>query len=203
MFTGLVEEIGRIQRLDVRDDGARLVVGAAGVLDGLAIGDSVAVDGACLTVVALHDGGFAIDAVSETLSRTALGDRAAGDAVNLERAVRLGDRLGGHLVQGHVDGTGSISEIVDEGTGIRVAITAPASIMRYVVEKGSITVDGVSLTVADRNEEGFAVALIPHTLGETTLGDARVGRRVNLEVDMVAKYVEALVAPYLPSEGSA
>jgi riboflavin synthase len=202
MFTGLVEEVGRIQRLDVRDDGARLVVGATRVLDGVRVGDSVAVDGACLTVVALHDDGFAVDAVSETLSRTALGDRVAGDGVNLERARRLGDRLDGHLVQGHVDGTGTIAEITDQGTGVRVGITAPSAIMRYVVEKGSITVDGVSLTVAARAGDGFAVALIPHTLGQTTLGQVAVGRRVNLEVDLVAKYVEALVAPYRPLEGS-
>ena len=202
MFTGLVEEIGTVAALDVRPDGARLRVSATRVVDGLALGDSVAVDGACLTVVAIHDEGFEIDAVTETLTRTALGDRSVGDPVNLERAVRAGDRLGGHLVQGHVDGTGRISSVTDVGTGSRIGVTAPPEILRYVVEKGSITLDGVSLTVAEREREGFAVALIPHTLGETTLGRMAPGRRVNLEVDLVAKYVEALVAPYRSSEES-
>ena len=202
MFTGLVEEIGTVAALDVRPDGARLRVSATRVVDGLALGDSVAVDGACLTVVAIHDEGFEIDAVTETLTRTALGDRSVGDPVNLERALRAGDRLGGHLVQGHVDGTGRISSVTDVGTGSRIGVTAPPEILRYVVEKGSITLDGVSLTVAGRDREGFAVALIPHTLGETTLGRMVPGRRVNLEVDLVAKYVEALVAPYRSSEES-
>jgi riboflavin synthase len=202
MFTGLVEEIGTVAALDVRSDGARLRISATRVVEGLALGDSVAVDGACLTVVAIHDDGFEIDAVAETLRRTALGDRSAGERVNLERALRAGDRLGGHLVQGHVDGTGRISSVTDAGTGARIGVTAPPEILRYVVEKGSITVDGVSLTVAAREGEGFAVALIPHTLGATTLGGMVAGRRVNLEVDLVAKYVEALVAPYRSSEES-
>ncbi len=196
MFTGLVEEVGQVVALQLRADGARLRVGAARVLDGLALGDSVAVDGACLTVIAIHDDAFEVDAVAETLGRTALGDRAVGDRLNLERALRAGDRLGGHLVQGHVDGTGQIRGVTDEGTGSRFIITAAPEILRYVVEKGSITVDGVSLTVAARDSNGFVVALIPHTLNETTLGHATAGRRVNLEVDLVAKYVEALVAPY-------
>ncbi len=201
MFTGLVEEVGRIAALDVRSDGARLRVGATLVLDGLVLGDSVAVDGACLTVVAIHDDGFEIDAVKETLRRTVLGDRGVGDHVNLERALRVGDRLGGHLVQGHVDGTGRIAVVIDEGTGRRVTVTASQEVLRYVVEKGSVTLDGVSLTVAERDTDGFAVAVIPHTLGGTTLAHAVPGRRVNLEVDLVAKYVEALVAPYRSSEG--
>lgn len=203
MFTGLVEEIGTVAALELRPDGARLRVGATRVLDGLALGDSVAVDGACLTVVGIHDDGFEIDAVPETLRRTALGDRSVGDLVNLERALRAGDRLGGHMVQGHVDGTGQISSVVDEGTGSRISVTAPPQILRYVVAKGSIALDGVSLTVAARDAAGFSVALIPHTLGETTLGRATAGRRVNLEVDLVAKYVEALAAPYRSSEESA
>lgn len=202
MFTGLVEEVGVVRALELRSDGGRLRVGAAHVLEGLALGDSVAVDGACLTVVAIHEDAFDVDAVSETLRRTALGDRAVGDRVNLERAVRVGDRLGGHLVQGHVDGTGRIEAVVDEGIGSRLTVSAAPEILRYVVEKGSITVDGVSLTVATREIAGFAVAIIPHTLAETTLGLAAVGRRVNVEVDLVAKYVEALVAPYRSSEGS-
>lgn len=202
MFTGLVEEVGTIATVEPRDGGARLRLAAARVIDGLAQGDSVAVDGACLTVVAIHSDGFEIDAVAETLARTALGRRAAGSRVNLERALRVGDRLGGHLVQGHVDGTGRVANVAPEGDGARVRVDAGAAIMRYVVEKGSITVDGVSLTVAARDAEGFEVALIPHTLGATTLGEAAPGREVNLEVDLVAKYVEALSDPYRQIEGS-
>lgn len=202
MFTGLVEEVGTVATLDVRADGARLRFRATDVLQGLALGDSVSVDGACLTVVALHDDGFEIDAVSETLARTALGRRGVGDRVNLERAVRVGDRLGGHLVQGHVDGVGEVTAVTDQGTGCRLTVGAPPELLRYVVEKGSITIDGVSLTVASRSDDGFSVALIPHTLDHTTLGTAAVGRQVNVEVDLVAKYVEALAAPYRSSEGS-
>lgn len=202
MFTGLVEEIGVIGSIAGGPDGARLGIRAERVLDGIALGDSVAVDGACLTVVAVTGDGFEVDAVAETLRRTVLGERAGGDPVNLERALRVGDRLGGHIVQGHVDGTGEVVGVVPEGDGRRLRVHAPGSIARYVVEKGSITVDGVSLTVAARHADGFEVALIPHTLRETTLGDARPGRRVNLEVDLVAKYVEALAQPYRTSEGS-
>ena len=202
MFTGLVEEVGTVTALDVRTDGARLRVRAQHVNEGLALGDSVAVDGACLTVVAIHTDGFEIDAVSETLTRTTLGGRGVGDLVNLERAVRVGDRLGGHLVQGHVDGVGEVTAVTDEGTGCRVTVHAPQALLRYVVEKGSITIDGVSLTVAGRLDDGFVVALIPHTMDHTTLGTAVAGRQVNVEVDLVAKYVEALAAPYRSSEGS-
>ena len=145
MFTGLVEEVGTVTALDVRTDGARLRVRAQQVNEGLALGDSVAVDGACLTVVAIHTDGFEIDAVSETLTRTTLGGRGVGDLVNLERAVRVGDRLGGHLVQGHVDGVGEVTAVTDEGTGCRVTVHASQALLRYVVEKGSITIDGVSL----------------------------------------------------------
>jgi len=202
MFTGLVEEVGTVARVEARDGGARVRLTAARVLDGLAPGDSVAVDGACLTVVAIHGDGFEIDAVAETLARTVLGRREEGDRVNLERALRMGDRLGGHIVQGHVDGTGRVAEVAPEGDGRRLRVEAGDAIMRYVVEKGSITVDGVSLTVAGRDRGGFEVALIPHTLGETTLGEAGPGREVNLEVDLVAKYVEALAVPYRQTQRS-
>lgn len=197
MFTGLVEEIGRIA--EVRGDarGSRLHVVAPLVRRGLALGDSVAVDGTCLTVVELTDGGFAVDCVAETLRRTALGDRRAGDAVNLERALRAGDRLGGHIVQGHVDGVAIGRAVTPEGDGLVLRVDAPAAIMRYVVEKGSITLDGVSLTVAARDDSGLSVALIPHTISATTLGPEAVGRRMNVEVDVVAKYIEALAAPYV------
>ncbi len=198
MFTGLVEEVGTIHTIDGDANGARLAIAARTVVEGLAVGDSVSVDGACLTAVTVSSDGFAVDVVAETLRRTALGTRQAGHAVNLERAVRVGDRLGGHLVQGHVDGTGTVSSVRSDGASTYLTLTAPADILRYVVEKGSITIDGVSLTVAARHDGGFAVALIPHTLGQTTLGELVDGRIVNLEVDMVAKYVEALVAPYRP-----
>ena len=200
MFTGLVEEIGTVAAIEPWGDGARLRLRAARVLDGLALGDSVAVDGACLTAVAINDDGFELDVVAETLRRTALGSRVAGDRVNLERALRAGDRLGGHLVQGHVDGTATVATLAHEGQGRRLGFATSPDLLRYVVAKGSVAIDGVSLTVASRDDAGFEVALIPHTLGETTLGDAREGRTVNLEVDLVAKYVEALVAPYRSAE---
>ena len=194
MFTGLIEEVGRVASLETDAAGARLALVAVGVRDGLAVGDSVAVDGACLTVVELRPDGFAVDCVAETLRRTALGDRVAGDAVNLERAVRADARLGGHLVQGHVDGVGVVAAAIPEGDGVMLRIDASPEIMRYVVEKGSVTVDGISLTVARRDERGLQVALIPHTMAVTTLGPTALGRRVNIEVDLIAKYVEALVA---------
>lgn len=182
--------------------GARLVIGSGVVRDGLAIGDSVAVNGACLTVVDMTDDSFAVDCVRETLRRTSVGDRRAGDTVNLERAMRLGDRLGGHIVQGHVDGTGTVRGVSREGDGVLMSVACPDEVLRYVVEKGSVTVDGVSLTVASREPDGFTTALIPHTMAATTLGADALGRRVNLEADVVAKYVEALVRLHMPREGS-
>jgi len=196
MFTGLVEEIGTIAALAPTPAGMRVGIRAQTVREGLAIGDSVAVNGACLTVVELHPDGFVIESVAETLRRTTLGESQAGDPVNLERAVAVGDRLGGHLVQGHIDGTGLVSSVVSEGDGWILRVDAAPGIMRYVVEKGSVTIDGVSLTVAGRDGVGLTVALIPHTVAVTTLGPDRVGTRVNVEVDLVAKYIEAFVAPY-------
>jgi riboflavin synthase len=196
MFTGLVEEIGTIVALAPADGGLRVAIRAHVVTDGLAVGDSVAVDGACLTAVELHPNGFVIDAVAETLRRTTIGQAQPGDRVNLERALALGARLGGHLVQGHVDGTGAVTEARPEGEGWVLRIEAEPALMRYVVAKGSIAVDGVSLTVASRDAAGLTIALIPHTVAATTLGPERVGSRVNLEVDLVAKYIAALVAPY-------
>ena len=195
MFTGIVEEQGRVRRVTPNEGGARLVIAARTVLDDAELGASIAVNGCCLTVTDFDDASFAADAVIETLARTNLGDLAAGDPVNLERPLRLADRLGGHLVQGHVDATGVVRDTAREPDGsTMVTIEAPESVMRYVVHKGSITVDGVSLTVAGCTDDAFAVALIPHTLAVTTLGARAVGARVNLEVDLVAKYVEALVA---------
>jgi riboflavin synthase len=198
MFTGLVEEGGVVASIAPGGEGARLVIGASAVLDGLEIGDSVAVNGACLTAVEVTGDGFAVDAVAETLRRTNLGALAPGDRVNLERPMRLGDRLDGHLVQGHVDGVGKVAAARPEGESTVLEVAAPPDLLRYVVEKGSVAVDGVSLTVAARLPEGFAVALIPHTMAVTTLGPQAVGRAVNLEVDVVAKYVESLAGPYAP-----
>jgi riboflavin synthase len=184
MFTGIVEELGHVIALE----GDRIRIGARTVLDGARIGDSTSVNGCCLTVVALGDGWWEADVTGETLDRTNLGDLRPGDPVNLERPVRLEDRLGGHLVQGHVDGVGTIVEAAPD-----LRVTAPADLLRYVVEKGSITVDGISLTVVQPTADGFTVAVIPHTAAVTTLGTKGIGGRVNLEVDVVAKYVERLL----------
>jgi riboflavin synthase len=196
MFTGLVEEVGTIAAMSPVNEGVRVAIRASIVREGLAIGDSVAINGACLTAVELHPDGFVVDVVAETLRRTTLVDAQPGDPVNLERAVALGARLGGHMVQGHIDGTGTVVSASPAGDGLTFRVDAPGALMRYVIEKGSIAVDGVSLTVAARDVTGFTVALIPHTIATTTLGLGRVGGRVNLEVDLVAKYIEALVAPY-------
>jgi riboflavin synthase len=174
-------------------------VTARDVIEGLRVGDSIAVNGACLTAVEVEAGRFAVDCVAETLRRTALGALAPGDGVNLERPMRLGDRLDGHLVQGHVDGVGTVRGARDEGESTLLEVAPPAGLTRYIVEKGSIAVDGVSLTVAARLADAFTVALIPHTMAVTTLGPGAVGRAVNLEVDVVAKYVESLTLPYAPS----
>jgi riboflavin synthase len=193
MFTGLIEEIGEIRAIEVRPDGARIRVGAEATLEGARIGDSVSVSGVCLTVVALSAGEFFADLASETLRRTTLGDLQAGDRVNLERPLRLDQRLGGHVVQGHVDGVGTVVAVAPEGGGVWMDIESPAALRRYIVEKGAIAVDGVSLTVAGVGDPRFAIALIPHTLAATTLGGRRTGDRVNLEVDVLAKYVERLM----------
>jgi riboflavin synthase len=198
MFTGLVEELGRVRAVTADGTGARLEIEASVVLADATLGSSIAVNGCCLTVVELGESSFAADAVEETLARTCLGRLSPGDGVNLERPVRLSDRLGGHLVQGHVDAVGAIAERTGLADGsTRVAITTPVPLLRYVVEKGSIAVDGVSLTVAGVSPEGFDFALIPHTATVTTLGTKGVGAPVNLEVDLVAKYVERLAAPAL------
>ncbi|HEX5095568.1 MAG TPA: riboflavin synthase [Acidimicrobiia bacterium] len=201
MFTGIVEELGRVRAITPNEGGARVEIDAKLVLEDAQLGDSIAVNGCCLTVVDLADGWWAADAVTETLARTNLGALAAGDGVNLERPVRLADRLGGHLVQGHVDATGTVAarEKVADGSEL-VRFHAPAGVMRYVVHKGSITVDGISLTVAALHDDGFTIAVIPHTLAVTTLGARAVGEPVNLEVDVVAKYVERLLTPLDPKE---
>jgi riboflavin synthase len=188
MFTGLVQQLGTLTSLE----GGRLEVTAALAGD-LAAGDSVAVNGACLTATSVTPGGFTADVMEETLRRTALGALGPGDPVNLELPLRAADRLGGHFVQGHVDGVGTVAAVHDEGFSRVVEIEADPGLMRYVVEKGSIAVDGVSLTVASLGEGTFGVSLIPETLERTTLGRASPGDSVNLEVDVLAKYVERLV----------
>jgi len=188
VFTGLVQTTGTVTGFA----SGRLRVDAAHPLD-LAEGGSVAVSGVCLTATAVAGGGFDAQVVEETLRRTSLGALLPGDTVNLEPALRAGEPLGGHMVQGHVDGVGTIEAVVEESLGRNVRVAAPAGILRYIVEKGSVTVDGVSLTVADVDDESFLCALIPETLERTTLGAAREGRQVNLEVDVLAKYVEKLV----------
>ena len=189
MFTGIVRERGRIASLEEGPDGVRLEISAPQTASQLGIGDSVSVSGACLTATAVSNGSFSVTAVAETLSRTTLGRLSAEDDVNLETAARVGDPLGGHFVQGHVDGLGRVASVGDDG---RVWLEARPEILRYCVEKGSIAVDGVSLTIAGLREGAFEVALIPHTLEVTTLGTLEPGDEVNLEVDVLAKYVEKL-----------
>ena len=193
MFTGLVETTARVRRVDPDGNGVRLEVETPLSAE-LSQGDSIAVNGVCLTAVDPDGDRFRADVMAETLRRTSLAPLRIGDEVNLELPLRAGDRLGGHVMQGHVDGTGTVSEVRDEGFARLVRIGAPADLLRYVVEKGSIAVDGVSLTVAAVDGESFTVSLIPETLERTTLGEAAAGRVVNLEVDVLAKYVEKLVA---------
>jgi riboflavin synthase len=188
MFTGIVEELG--SAIEV---GTRLTVSCRKVIEDSEVAASVAVNGVCLTVVAREMDRLSFDLSPETLARTSLGSLAPGDAVNLERSATLATRLGGHLVQGHVDGVGTITQVRDASTGVEMRVELPDDLARYVVEKGSITVDGVSLTVTDITSGEFGVALIPFTLEATTLGTATVGDRVNLEVDVLAKYVEGLM----------
>jgi riboflavin synthase len=193
MFTGIVRELGRVAGIDGGDAGVRLRITAPATAPGVALGDSVAIGGVCLTVVAIAGDELAFDAVPETLSRTSLGTLAAGDGVNVEPALRAGEPLGGHVVQGHVDGLGHVRSVEPEGAGKRIWVDAPQDILRYCIEKGSVAIDGVSLTVAALDTTGFAVALIPHTLAETTLGALAPTDGVNLEVDILAKYVERLL----------
>lgn len=192
MFTGLVSELGTVGGVERSGAGARITVDA-GLSSELREGDSVAVNGVCLTAAAVGDGSFGADVMAETLRRSSLDGIEAGARVNLELPLRPADRLGGHVVQGHVDGTGAVAEVRADGLARLVRIAADPALLRHVVEKGSIAVDGVSLTVAALGEGDFTVSLIPETLRRTTLGAAEPGRRVNLETDVLAKYVERLV----------
>ena len=197
MFTGIVEEMGRVKEKGP----AHIVVEAEKSLQGTNVGDSMAVNGVCLTVTSMREGVFSIDITPETLRRTNLGFLEEGDPVNLERPLALGKGMGGHIVQGHVDGTGRVLSVTPEGNSIVMWFEAPEDVMRYVVEKGFIAVDGVSLTIASSDDFSFAVSLIPFTRDHTVLGSRQPGEVVNLEVDIIAKYVERLMkAPRTPIE---
>jgi riboflavin synthase len=193
LFTGLIQDIGKIQNIERRSGGIRLTVSTQLNLANVKIGDSITVDGACLTVVQLSGKTFSVDVSSETLKRTTLAKAREGQLVNLETALTISSPLGGHLVAGHVDGTGEISKITPEGNSIRFRFRVPSGISRYLIEKGSIAVDGISLTVAECQGQEFSVSIIPHTAQVTTLGIRKVGDHVNLENDFIAKYVEKFV----------
>ena len=192
MFTGLVADLGNVARAERTGDGVRITV-RSDLATELSEGDSIAVNGVCLTATEVSGGSFAADVMNETLARTSLRNAAAGSRVNLELALRASDRLGGHVVQGHVDGTGRVSAVSDDGFARRVQIATAPELLRYIVEKGSIAVEGVSLTVAELDDQSFTVSLIPETLQRTNLGAIAAGSTVNLEIDVLAKYVERLV----------
>ena len=195
MFTGLIADVGSVESIDSGAGGSRLRVRTrlAGERDE---GDSIAVNGACLTAASVDDGGFEADVMNQTLDHTSLGALHEGSAVNLELALRAADRLGGHLVQGHVDATGEVTGVREDGIARRVTVAVPPELRRFVVERGSVALDGVSLTVAALTEDGFEVSLIPETLERTTLGEAEAGRVVNLEMDVVARYAERLMSEF-------
>lgn len=198
MFTGIVEAVGTVTGVELGEGLARLWIEAPGVSEGVGVGDSVAVNGGCLTVARLAPPRICFEAVAETLARTSLGELAPGARVNLERAMRADGRLDGHIVQGHVDGTGRVRELARDGDDVRLVVDCGPEVRDYLVEKGSVAVDGVSLTVVGVSASGFDVALIPHTLAETTLGERRPGDRVNLEADVLGKYVKRYLARILP-----
>jgi riboflavin synthase len=198
VFTGIVEELGQVVAVEPFPDAARLAISGTLVTSDARHGDSIAVNGVCLTVVDVENAVFTVDVIKETLDRSTLGTLRAGSRVNLERAVRADQRMGGHIVQGHVDGTGILLDRAPAEHWDVIRVSLPAGLARYVVEKGSITVDGVSLTVAALDTESFSIGLIPTTLQMTTLGNKNPGDPVNLEVDVIAKYVERLVLPHLP-----
>ncbi len=193
MFSGIVEEMGAIQSVDKGLAGAKFSILASIILDDLKVGDSVSVSGACLTVTNIEDHSFSVDVSTETLNRTVLGNIAVGTPVNLERAMKLHARMGGHLVTGHVDGIGALRTREQDGNAIQLTIEAPEEIMRYCVVKGSITMDGISLTINGVRDRSFDVAIIPHTAQVTTIGLKQIGDSVNLESDLIGKYVERLL----------
>ena len=193
MFTGIIEEVGHVKSLHRGAKSFTLEVEASKVMKGTQVGDSIATNGVCLTVTSLTGHGFTADVMPETVQRTALGELSAGSPVNLERALSLQTRLGGHIVSGHIDGTGRISDRRQDDTALWLTVECDSRLLRYIIEKGSITIQGVSLTVARVDDRSFAVSLIPHTQAATTLHQARIGDRVNLENDIIAKYVEKLL----------
>ncbi len=203
MFTGIIEEIGRVTRLERGAKGARLTLEAACVLEGTVLGDSIAVNGVCLTVTELTAHGFTADVMAETLRRSSLGALHTGAPVNLERAMAANGRFGGHIVSGHIDGTGTLTRTQREDNAVWLTIETPPALLRYIVEKGSIAIDGVSLTVAQVDTHSFTVSIIPHTGAKTVLLTRRAGDTVNLECDIIGKYVEKLLsaAQHAPKQG--
>jgi riboflavin synthase len=199
VFTGLIEDVGRVESLDRTGDGARLRISTQ-LASEIAEGDSIAVNGCCLTATAVTDRSFATEAMNQTLAVTALGDVAEDSRVNLELAMKAGARLGGHIVQGHVDGVASVVSTEDDGFARRIRVELPRELLRYVVDKGSITLTGVSLTVADLGDSWAEVSLIPETLERTNLADLAPGDRLNVECDVIAKYVERLMSPFAGKE---
>ena len=195
MFTGMVEELGTIRAIRRGASSAVLSIGAGTILDDLKVGDSVAVNGVCLTATQVDGGGFTADVMHETLDRSSLARLAPGDKVNLERAMAAGGRFGGHIVSGHIDATGTITDRRRDDNAVWYTVSAPAALLRYVVEKGSIAIDGISLTVAAVEADRFSVSVIPHTAAVTVLGGKRPGDPVNLEADLIGKYVEKLLRP--------
>jgi riboflavin synthase len=199
MFTGLIQDVGEIRSMDWGPEGARLRI-ATSLGPEIALGDSVAVNGICLTAAASDEDGFEVEAMNQTLEVTALATVDVGDRVNLEPAMRASDRLGGHIVQGHVDGVGEVSSVGDDGFAKRLRVRLDQKLLRYAIDKGSITLDGVSLTIAALGEDWLEVSLIPETLDRTNLGGAEAGRKINVECDVIAKHVERLVAPLARKE---
>lgn len=194
MFTGLVEEVGSIKAVTKSSKSARITIKATKVLEGVQLGDSISTNGVCLTVTDFSTNYFTVDVMAETMRRSNLKNLSPGDEINLERALRLGDRLGGHIVSGHIDGVGFISKYENEDNAVWITIQTPPELLRYIIEKGSIAIDGVSLTVAYVDDTCFKVSIIPHTKDATTLLRKKMGDEVNLECDMVGKYIEKLVS---------
>lgn len=190
MFTGIIEEVGQIAQIKKQGEFAILTVNAQKILSDVHLGDSIAVNGVCLTVTSFTKEQFTADVMSETLKRTSLGELSIGSPVNLERAMAANGRFGGHIVSGHIDGTGTVAEITPADNSTWYRIKTSPKLMRYIIEKGSITIDGISLTVVDCDENGFRVSIIPHTIKETNLGTKKIGSLVNLENDIVGKYIE-------------
>lgn len=195
MFTGIIEEIGTVKEIRHGHRSAVVTIWAEKVLIGTSIGDSIAVNGVCLTVIAMDDDSFSADATPETISRSSLGQMHRGSRVNLERAMAADGRFGGHMVMGHIDGTGKVSRVIKDDNSVLLSIEAAPDLMRYIVEKGSIAIDGISLTVADVQESGFTVSVIPHTASVTTIGWMVAGMTVNLETDIIGKYTEKFLMP--------